>query len=177
MSNLYHISYVKERFDTMKLVEIIEKDSWIDSNTILVTCSPDYSSNVSQILNHKLSYLNRNELYENIPLEMPYPIMSQVWDRETSEVIGWDRYLLQWVNKYINPTFKYLFIDSATLRGKNFSRVNSVVKTKADVKFASLYLQDDSIFIPDYYVEKFSKEKKGGLIFEWENSDNPNWNY
>jgi hypothetical protein len=36
-------------------------------------------------------------------------------------------------------------------------------------------MQDDSKFTPDYYVEAFNFEKDGGLLFWWENEDNPFW--
>ena len=175
MNNLYHISYEKERLDILKLIEIIKKDNWIDSSTILVTCSPDYSSFVSQLINHKLSYLNNNELYENLFLEMPYPIMSQVWDREKLEIVSFDTYLKEWVNKYLTNSLKYLFIDSATIRGRNFSKVKYSINNKVEYKFASLYVEEQSILIPDYYVEKYNEEEKGELIFTRENDNNPNW--
>lgn len=177
MSKLYHITYNKELTDTLKLIDLISKDDWIDSNTILVTCSPDYSSNVTQILNHKLSYLNSNELYEQLFLELPYPVMNQVWDRETQQYVNFDKYLVAWVAKYIKNDFKYLFIDSATLLGQNFSKIKMTLRDRVEVRFASIYLQEDSKFTPDYFVERFDKKIKGGIIFEWENADNKNWNY
>lgn len=175
MSKLYHISYEKERIDTLKLADTIKKDAWIDSSTIIVTCSPDYSSYTSMIINHSLSYLNKNELFENIFMEMPYPIMSQVWDRETAEYKLFDVYLNDWVKKYINSSFKYLLIDSATIRGKNFSKVKHAIRDKAEYKLASLYIEKQSIITPDYFVERYDENEKGELIFSWENSDNPNW--
>ena len=108
---------------------------------------------------------------------MPYPVSNQIFDRYNLEYKDFDRYLSDWVTKYIDPEYKYLFIDSGTLRGKNFTRVKNLIKYKADCRFASLYVQDDSIFIPDYYVEKFNFINQGGLIFEWENPKNKNWNY
>jgi hypothetical protein len=168
------ISLEKEIQDIIVLKEKIDQDKWIDSKTIFVNCSPDYSSIVCQILNHSLS---STDLFEEIILEMPYPVSNQIFDRYELEYKDFDRYLSEWVKKYIDSDYKYLFIDSGTLRGKNFTKVRNQVKNKIDCKFASLYVQDDSIFIPDYYVEKFNFITQGGLIFEWENPKNKNWNY
>ncbi len=175
---LYHISYKKEILDSLELVNIIKKDEWINSSTIIVNCSPDYSSIPTQILNHGLSHLNGNELFEQLSVEMPYPTMSQIWNRETLEFQHYDRYLQEWANKYLSRQYNYLFIDSATLRGKNFAYLKNVARTKIDnYKFASLYLEKSSIFTPDYYVEQYDKDIRGNVIFEWENANNPNWNY
>lgn len=168
------INQVKEIEDIGKLSSLINESKWVDNSTILVNCSPDYSSILCQILNHKLS---STDLFEEIILEMPYPISNSIFDRFDMEYKDFDKYLNDWVRKYINNSYKYLFIDSATLRGKNFTKVKNQVRGKAECRFASLYVQDDSIFIPDYYIEKFNFINQGGLIFEWENPKNKNWNY
>jgi hypothetical protein len=180
MSEYFHIEYSKEHADTIKLVDIIKKDGWINSNTVIVNCPPDYSSRLVQVVNHKLSYMNRNELFEVVPLEMPYPNMSQIYDPNTHKYEMFDRYLTEWIRNHVDKRTQYLFLSSATLRGKNFSKVKLLMRGRVEnenFRFASLYLQSSSILRPDYFVEEFDKEKKGGLLFEWENMDNPNWNY
>lgn len=165
----------KELADSKRLSLLIGEDKWIDSHTIIVCCSPDYSSLTCQLLNHSLSHLNKNELYDQLFMEMPYPTMSQVWDRNSGDYIYYDRYLTKWVVENIRDGYKYLFVDSAVLRGKNFSKVKASLSNKIDsskVRFASLYVQENSVFTPDYYVEKVDSP-----IFEWENPLNPNWNY
>lgn len=173
----FEIDYAKEIEDSLKLASIIRDDKWIDKDTIIVNCSPDYSSICSQIINHNLSDLNKNELFEQIPLEIPYPNMSQIWNRTEYVYEMYDKYLINWIRQYISSSYKYLFIDSGTIRGKNFSKLKSVLRDKTDFKLASLYVQDDSIIVPDYYVEKFNFNNQGGLLFRWENLKNPNWNY
>ncbi len=108
-------------------------------------------------------------------MEMPYPIMSQVWNRETFEIQSFDRYLTEWINKYLDPSLKYLFIDSATIRGRNFSKLKYAIRDKVEYKLASVYVEQQSITTPDYFVERYDQEKKGELIFAWENDNNPNW--
>ena len=171
------IAMEKEIEDSIKLSDLIEKDNWIDSDTVIVNCSPEYSSIVCQIVNHRLSRINGNELFEQLYIEMPYPNMNQVWNKETGEYETFEAYLNSWTRTYLNKDYKYLFIDSGTLRGKNFTKVKTSLKGKVDARFATLYLQDDSIFTPDYTVEKFNFNNQGGLIFSWENPKNPNWNY
>lgn len=176
MNKYFFIPYEKEKLDTITLVNQIAKSDWIDKDVTIINCSPDYSSIVTQIVNHKLSYLNKNETFEIIDLPMPYPTMSQVWDNIDKEYYQFNKYLAEWVRRYIQKTAKYLFIDSGTLRGQNFTKVKNAIKGKLEpeqYRFASLYLHSDSIFEPDFYVEKFN----GGLLFEWENSNNPNWDY
>lgn len=178
--NYFYVTNEKETMDTNKLVSQIRDSGWISPELILINCSPDYSSRVTQILNHGLSYLNNNELYEVRDLNMPYPNMVQVWDQEDRCYKQYIRYLADWARRNISSGEKYIFVDSGTLRGVNFTRLRSIIKGKVDedsYRFATLYLQDNSIFTPDFYVEKFNKEKQGGLLFEWENVNNPNWDY
>ena len=177
-SKYFAVSLEKEEKDTDKLISLIKEDGWFDSSTIIVNCSPDYSSRLSQTLNHRLSYLNKNELYEVIDMEMPYPNSNQVWNPVTKSYETFDTYLKNWVNEHIFPC-KFLFVDSGTLRGKNFNKVKLSVRPKLDneyFRFASLYVEKSSIFRPDYVVEEFDGAE-GGLLFQWENMDNPNWGY
>lgn len=176
----FYISENKEIVDTSTLIGEIKNEGWISSSTIIVNCSPDYSSRLVQAINHRLSYLNNDELFECIPLEMPYPNMNQIYNTFTKSYEFFDRYLADWVRQHISKQNNYLFIDSGTLRGKNFNKVKTFIKPKLEpenYRFASLYVQSTSIFIPDYYIEMFNKEEQGGLLFSWENVNNPNWDY
>jgi hypothetical protein len=176
----FFVSYQKEIEDTRKLIAQLIQSKWIDEDVILINCAPDYSSRLVQLINHGLSHLNNHELFETMPLEMPYPNMSQIYDPLEQKFKQFENYLFDWVRTYASTVDKYLFIDSGVLRGKNFSKLKQVVKAKIDInqyRFATLYRQDDSIFAPDFCVEEFNKENQGGLLFEWENFDNPNWDY
>lgn len=174
------ISPEKEQADTLKLVEMIKKEGWIDGYTIIVNCSPDYSSRLSMEINHRLSHLNSNELYEMVPLEMPYPNTTQIYNVRTKEFELFDSYLNTWIKNEVSSSYKYLFIDGGTIRGKNFNKVKLCIRKELDpdnYRFASLYMENKSIFKPDYIIETFNQETQGGLLFHWENIDNPNWNY
>lgn len=179
-SKYYHITYTKEISDTFKLIEKIKEENWVDSATVIVNCMPDYSSIPCQIINHKLSYLNQNELFEQISLELPYPVMSQVWDRQAFKYEQFDRYLLEWVSGNIGYYYKYLFITSNITTGKSLFNIGSILRSKIgreNYRFGTLYLDKDAKYKPDYYAEEFSANEKGNILFEWENSQNPNWNY
>lgn len=173
-NKLFHISYEKERLDTLKLVDIIKNDNWIDESTIIVICSPEYSSFTGQLINHKLSFLNKNELFEMLYLEIPYPITPQVWNRETSEIQSFDRYLIDWMYKYTTSAFKYLFVDSCTMN-HSLGKLRHLLRNKVDFKIASVYSEEKVANISDYCVEVYNEEDKGQLIFEWENDNNINW--
>jgi hypothetical protein len=41
-----------------------------------------------------------------------------------------------------------------------------------DYRFATLFTRDT--FKPDYFIKEVDKEL--GILFYWENSNNPNWN-
>lgn len=174
---LFYVPIEKQIIDIHTLVKSISESGWMDESTVIVTCSPDYSSIDTQILSHKLSHLIKNELFEQAFLEMPYPNMNQVFNIEKDEYQRFDTYLYEWAKKTLKPGLKYLFHDSGVIRGTNFSKVKLIMKMfkeEADLKFSTLYLAKGSKFMPDYYVEVYDDEKSE-LVFSWENSNNPNW--
>lgn len=174
MSKQFFIKPAKEYFDTLKLIEKIDKDNWVDSSTVIIVCSPEYSSMLAQIINHKLSYRNNHVPFDMDFLEMPYPgqeLYSEYQFIDDAEDLG---------RKYVNKHKKLLFIDSGVLRGKNFSILDNVMEEfigPKERKYVSLYKQSDSIFEPDYYIEEFNFSEQGGLTFWWENNDNPFWGW
>jgi hypothetical protein len=178
-SKVFFIGPEKENEDDILLIKQIKDDGWFDNNTVIVNCSPDYSSRLVQLLNHSLSYVNNNELFECINMEMPYPNTNQVWNPKSRQYELFDRYLTEWITENLGSA-KYLFINTGCLKGKNFNKVKLLIRSKLEpdqYRFASTYVQSSSIFKPDYFTQEFDFEEKGGLLFWWENTDNPNWNY
>lgn len=169
----FKISSEKELQDSQLLANQIEQDGWIDSNTTIVVCSPEYSSIVCQLLNHKLSHLNNHEPFEMDFLEMPYPGEDQM----TVEEYRYEcRHLAGKHMHYKNK--KLLLIDSGVLRGSNFTILKEELGyffREDQLKFGCLYTQDDSKFEADYCVQKFNFQEDGGLLFWWENERNPFW--
>jgi hypothetical protein len=174
MSKQFFIKPVKEYLDTLKLIDKINSDQWVDKSTVLVVCSPEYSSMLAQIINHKLSYRNAHVPFDMEFLEMPYP---------GQQLYSEDRYISDleaFGHKHINTKTKLLFIDSGVLRGRNFTILDNIMEeflAPGQRKYACLYKQEDSKFEPDYYVEEFSFFDDGGLTFWWEDNNNPYWRW
>lgn len=172
----FFVPYKKEIVDSEALALKIKEERWVDDSTIIVCCFPYYSSITCQLINHKLSHLNQNELFEQINMEFPYPNMSQVWNGGKEEWQLFDTYLGNWVKKYARPANKYLFLSSSALTGKNLMKLKLSLKDKIeDYKFGSLYINKDSVITPHYYIQALDYEQIGRPIFEWENASNPNW--
>jgi len=170
------ITLEKEIVDTKKLIEIIKVSGWIKSDMIIINCFPEYSSRLCQSLNHGLSILNKDELFEVINLPMPYPNMVQVWDIDDKVYKFYTRYLTEWAQKYITCHDNYLF-TSLDFSTSNFTSVKAMVRSKMEneqYRFATLYKEKNSILVPDFYIEDFD-ETKEELAFQWENLNNPNW--
>ena len=172
--NTYFVPVEKEIIDTGFLVEQIKESKWIDKNVIIVNCYPDYSSIPSQLINHKLSYLNNNELFESVWMELPYKSMNQVWNRETFKFQIFDKYLMEWIAINVNENHKYLFVSSLITDGQSFRKLNSVMKNKSlDYKFATLYLHNGIGFDPNFVINKITTKKR--ILFSWENSETNNF--
>jgi len=177
MNNYFYIPYKKEILDSLDVIESINWSKWVKKDTIIVNCFPEYSSRLTQLVNHKLSYLNRNELYEVIDLAIPYPDTFQVWDNVEKSYRPFDNYLYDWSRLNIRKDVNYLFITSGIFRDKDMLKVKQAVKQRLEpdnYRFLSLYLQSDSTFTPDFFFETFNKDIQGPLLFEWENVNNPN---
>jgi hypothetical protein len=168
-NNYFYISQEKEMYDTEALILKMAEDEWVQRDTIMVNCAPEYSSILTQRLNHGLSFLNRGETFEVIPFQMPYPKMSQVWNPENLQYEKNDYYVKNWLIKYINKDYKYLFISSGL---HLFDRLKLSLHD-IDYKLCSPYVQEDKL-VPDYYVNVFNSQQ-GRLLYSWQNSNNPNW--
>ena len=171
------ITFEKETEDSRILSSKVKESEWIKPETILVNCFPEYSSSLCQRLNHSLSNLNKNELFEVINLPMPYPNMVQVWDTDEKNYKMFIKYLADWVRRFITLSDSFLFIstDSAT---SNLARVNAMIRCKIDsenYRFATLYKEKNNILTPNFWVEEYD-ETQGNIAFQWENLNNPNWN-
>lgn len=168
-SKYYLVSYEKELSDTLKLIDKVKGSGWMDNNElVLVNCFPEYSSRATQVINHKLSYLNNNELFETVDLHMPYPNMNQVWNPCDRKYQGFYNYMTDWVRINVSTTCKYLFISTA----EDLSPIRPFLKVKLepdDYRMATCYVRETGTK-PDFYIETH----KEPIIFQWENMDNPN---
>lgn len=172
MRDYYFIDAEKERQDMELLACQLEQDNAIDSNTVIVICSPEYSSGVCQFLAHRLSHLNGNIPLDLDTLEMPYPNDPNI----TPEIFK--SLIVELGLSYAESYRNLLLVDSGCLRGKNYTVTKEILSSfipEEKLKFACLYKQDDSIFEPNYYIDTFNFEEDGGLLFWWENINNPLW--
>lgn len=172
LKNKYQmVTFDKETIDTGQLIQRIRNSGWVTPEMTIVNCFPEYSSRVSQVINHRLSHLNKNDLFEVIDLAMPYPNMAQVWNVCDRKYQGFYNYLTDWVRTNVFSTNRYLFVSAA----ENLSVIRTFLKVKLepdDYRFATLYIKEEDPE-PDFWIEKTKKE----VLFEWENVDNPNWKY
>lgn len=170
LKDKYHLSsYDKELSDTRKLIDSIKSSGWVKPDMTIVNCFPEYSSRVTQVVNHRLSYLNRNELFEQMDLAMPYPNMVQVWNWCDKKYQTFPNYMSDWVRQNISTDGSYLFVTSR----ENLAVIRPFLKVKLEpdnYRLAALYVREGDLE-PDFWVEKTDKR----IIFEWENMDNPNW--
>ena len=145
----FKINKTKENRDIKALIEKLRPH--ITPNTIIVNCSPDYSSIISQRVIHAyydnpLQMVNFDMPFPNTPFELEYD--------DYCKKFAWD----------INKDKQYIFIDSGVLRGRNFKTLKDAL-IYDNYLFVALYIREDAIFTPDIYIEKF----KGMLLFWWEN--------
>lgn len=171
-TNNFMVTYDKEDKDIEILIGLLKEADWLKRDTFFINCFPEYSSRLTHLLSHKLSYLNNHEPFEVLDLKMPYPNMVQVWDNEDKMFKMYIKYLSDWVRKNINKVERFLFIGTDT-SGSNFTRLKSMVNGRVDeenYRFATLYKSKEGIFLPDYYVQEY----EGKVLFQWENSNNPN---
>lgn len=158
--------YIDTETEIQDCVQLAEELYYLaDSKTLMVVCSPDYSSLCSQIVNHHISKISKGHLpLDMVYLNMPYPTQ----DLETfkDEITS----LLERSKNYD----ALLFIDSGILRGLNFQTLKKYTDqfTYRSI-YVCLYKKSDSVFIPDHYVKEFDKSQE--LVFWWEDADNPNW--
>jgi len=165
----YTISQEKETALTLSLAERLLKENFNASNTVIVTVSTDYSSNVGQLLRHTLSH--DKEICDGFGIDVPYP--DQTWDdnyiNELKEVFNLYYYKLK--------DKKILFVEAGVIRGGNYTFVSNFVKDDLGIKdelyFLSLFENKGSIFKSDY-VGEYYDDTTQDLTFWWE-KENKHW--
>ncbi len=164
-----HISYSTEIVLSIRLITKIVESGFVDANTVLINCQPEFSSSLSQRVNHKMSYLNGDKLMEQYSLEIPLKNVKQVWNEKIEEYENFDLYLQQWVKK-LDKSRKYLFITNV-IHSSAYNKLMSLLKNtfeEGGFRLGCLFLSSESGLSPDFYVEKVN----GRVLFEWENYNN-----
>ncbi len=156
------ISYNKILSDCSSISDMIDSNDWVDGDTILVCCQPDYSALPIQLVNHSLS---GNQLREQLFFEIPLPSNNYVFNRFSQSYEKFDKYLVSWVSS-LDKDYKYLFLSSHIdeLGDRNYSLLTSLLRNNVNYQLGTLYLQEKSIIKPSYSVEQY----KGVIQYEWE---------
>jgi hypothetical protein len=166
------IDHIRELTETNYVIQKLVDSKWMNSDVIIVNCAPRYSSRLTQLVNHKTSYLNKNQLYDQIDLDIPLEGENQVWCSDEKEYIPFDRYLANWVRKHSQFNNKYLFVSNCVFTGKHFNKIRLSIKDNVGLdnfKFLCLRLCSDSIIKPDFFYQMFTKDNSP--IFFWENKN------
>lgn len=158
----YNISQEKETALTLILAENLLKENFNASNTVVITVSTDYSSNVGQLLRHALSY--SGEVCDGFGIDVPYP--DESWDEKyIGELIKvFDLYKYKFENK------KILFVEAGVIRGSNYTFLLKFLQERGlqiDVFFLSLFENKSSIFKSNF-VGEYYNNKTQDLTFWWE---------
>lgn len=159
----YLVSQELETELTLKLVERLYNEGFNASNTVIITVSTDYSSNVGQLLRHQLSH--NGEICDGFAIDVPYP--DQTWDSsfvyELQELFNLYSYKLKGK--------KILLVEAGVIRGSNYTFLKNYLGTKKDLYFLSLFENIGSIFKSDY-VGKYYDDTTQDLTFWWEEFNN-----
>jgi hypothetical protein len=165
----YIISQEKETRLTLSLAEKLLKENFNASNTVVVTVSTDYSSNVGQLLRHALTY--NKERCDGFGIDAPYP--DEVWDssrtRELETLINLYKY------KFANK--KILLVEAGVIRGSNYKFIvdylKSNLKITEDIYTLALYENSSSKFQSNFVGEYYDNATQD-LTFWWE-KENAHW--
>lgn len=143
--------------EMMHIMKLLDNNPCVNEDTILINCSPEYSSITTQVVNHSVS---DKSLHEVINLNLPSKGMSQVWDASSKEFKKFDDYLRDWIAFNIESGYNYLFISSVIDDHKLYSKIRMNVKRKTEeFKFLCVYSTEGE-FKPDYVLEVLNESPK-----------------
>ena len=161
------ISQAKETALTLSLAEYLLKENFNATNTVIVTVSTDYSSNVGQLLRHALSC--HGEICDGFGVDVPYP--DESWDEK--HVYELEKLLNLYSYKLKGK--KILFVEAGVIRGGNYTFLSNFLEEylgiKDDVFYLSLFENKGSIFKSDFVGEYYDNETQD-LTFWWEEENN-----
>jgi len=161
----YLISQEKETDLTLDLSEKLLEEGFNASNTVVVTVSTDYSSNVGQLIRHQLSY--KGEICDGFGIDVPYP--DETWDEQYQFELKslFDLYNYKLKDK------KILLVEAGVIRGGNYTFLKNYLGTEKDLYFLSLFENKGSIFKSEFVGEYYDNDTQD-LTFWWE-KENKHW--
>ena len=157
------ISQKQETNSILRLSDILLKENFNASNTVIISVSADYSNIAGQILRHSLSH--DGEICDGFSIDVPYP--DEVWDttylRELESLMSLYRYKL--TNK------KILLVEAGVIRGSNYKFIIDYLKNNLriiqDIYTLALYENSNSKFKSDF-VGEYYDDTTQDLTFWWE---------
>ena len=157
------ISQKEEINITLRLSDILLKNNFNASNTVIISVSADYSNIAGQLLRHSLSH--DGEICDGFSIDVPYP--DEVWDttylRELESLMSLYRYKLN--NK------KILLVEAGVIRGSNYKFIIDYLKNNLritqDIYTLALYENSSSKFKSEF-VGEFYDDETQDLTFWWE---------
>jgi hypothetical protein len=162
----YIIPQEKETALTLELADKLLKKGFNADNTVIVTVSTDYSSNVGQLLRHALT--KDGEVCDGFGIDVPYP--DEKWDNTYAYELA---YLLHLYN-YKLKNKKILLVEAGVIRGSNYKFIIDCFKTidlPNDIYTLALFENKHSAFKSDFVGEFYDNETQD-LTFWWEKENN-----
>jgi len=165
----YIISQEKETLLTLNLAKMLLNHNFNSKNTLVITVSTDYSSNVGQLLRHALT--KDGEICDGFGIDVPYP--DETWDKnyikELESLINLYRYKI--TNK------KILLVEAGVIRGSNYKFIIDYFKIKLnlqeDIYTLALYENLSSKFKSNFVGDFYNNDTED-LTFWWE-KENKHW--
>jgi hypothetical protein len=163
----HFISQEKETALTLELAERLLIGNFNASNTVIVTVSTDYSSNVGQLLRHALT--KDGEICDGFGLDVPYP--DETWD---SDFINELEALIK-LFKYKIENKKILLVEAGVIRGSNYKFMIDYLENKLNLQdeiyTLALFENSSSKFKSDFVGEFYDNDTQD-LTFWWEKENN-----
>jgi hypothetical protein len=162
----YLISQEHETDLTLELADRLLKDNFNASNTVIVTVSTDYSSNVGQLLRHALT--KNGEICDGFGIDVPYP--DETWDDKYKYELA----SLLSLYRYKMYGKKILLVEAGVIRGSNYKFVVDCIKKldqQSKVYTLALFENEHSAFKSDFVGDFYDNEIED-LTFWWEKENN-----
>jgi hypothetical protein len=163
----YLISQEHETDLTLELAERLLMKNFNASNTVIVTVSTDYSSNVGQLLRHALT--KDGEVCDGFGLDVPYP--DETWDSDFINELD----ALVKLFKYKIENKKILLVEAGVIRGSNYKFMIDYLENKLNLQeeiyTLALFENSSSKFKSDFVGEFYDNETQD-LTFWWEKENN-----
>lgn len=165
----HYITQRKETELSLNLVDDLLLENFNASNTVIITVSTDYSSNVGQLLRHALSY--DDEICDGFGVDVPYP--DEIWD---------EKYIFELEETFSLYAYKFkdkkiLLVEAGVIRGGNYTFLSNFLEEYLGIKdnifYLSLFENKNSIFKSNFVGEYYDNDTQD-LTFWWE-KENKHW--